>query len=197
MMMAATIHTDAQTCVQEELDDIAESIRRNAAASYCVHTREFEVETRFAHRATKDMIWEGYLIPPCVTAVGNLWAIANDPEVFRESHEFSYQHWIDHADRVRGFSFGFGCRVCPGQHVANRERDKGKEYQEDKKNERSRLRDLASKTIMMNHLSQPSRISLHRENDRQRDAKHRTWGKMKEAYSCRRRQRMLYIPLRH
>jgi hypothetical protein len=28
MMMAATIHTDAQTRVQEELDDIAESIRR-------------------------------------------------------------------------------------------------------------------------------------------------------------------------
>ncbi|KAG1812009.1 cytochrome P450 [Suillus variegatus] len=58
------------------------------------------------------------------TVIANHWAIANDPEVFPEPHRFNSQCWIDNAGRVRGdirfFTYGFGRRVCPGQHVANR-----------------------------------------------------------------------------
>ncbi|KAG0696782.1 cytochrome P450 [Suillus ampliporus] len=106
MIMAAAIHTDAQARVQEELDNVVGRAR-------C-----------FAHRATKDIIWKNYLIPAGATVIGNTWAIANDPEVFPEPHKFNPQRWIDETGRVRdglkSFAFGFGRRVCPGQHLANR-----------------------------------------------------------------------------
>ncbi|KAG1788973.1 uncharacterized protein HD556DRAFT_1447446 [Suillus plorans] len=43
----------------------------------------------FAHRATKDIIWNNYLIPAGATVIGNHWAIANDPKVFPEPHKFN------------------------------------------------------------------------------------------------------------
>ncbi|KAJ8595256.1 cytochrome P450, partial [Rhizopogon salebrosus TDB-379] len=51
-------------------------------------------------------------------------AISRDPEVFPEPDEFKPQRWIDNDGNLRGdlkfFVYGFGRRVCPGQHVANR-----------------------------------------------------------------------------
>ncbi|KAG2753558.1 cytochrome P450 [Suillus brevipes Sb2] len=79
----------------------------------------------FEHRATKDIIWKNDLIPAVATVIGNhLSAIANDPEVYPEPHVLNPQRWIEDAgcirDDIRFFNFGFGRRVCPGQHVANR-----------------------------------------------------------------------------
>ncbi|KAG1807981.1 cytochrome P450 [Suillus subaureus] len=135
MMMAATIHTDAQARVQEELDNVVghKRLPKFDDQEMLPQVTAFMLETLrwrpvsfggFAHRATKDIIWNNYLIPAGATVIGNHWAIANDPEVFPEPHKFNPQRWIDNAGRVRDdlrfFTFGFGRRVCPGQHVANR-----------------------------------------------------------------------------
>ncbi|KAG1895682.1 cytochrome P450 [Suillus fuscotomentosus] len=135
MMMAAATHTDAQARVQEEFDNI---VGRTRVPTFddqemLPQVTAFMLESLrwrpvslggFAHRATKDIIWKNYLIPAGTTVIGNHWAIANDPEIFPEPHTFNPQRWIDDAGRVRGdlrfFTFGFGRRVCPGQHVANR-----------------------------------------------------------------------------
>ncbi|KAG1810570.1 cytochrome P450 [Suillus subaureus] len=135
MMMAATIHTDAQARVQEELDNVVGRTRLPTFddQEMLPQVTAFMLESLrwrpvalggFEHRATKDIIWKNYLIPAGATVIGNHWAIANDPEVFPEPHKFNPQRWIDDAGRVRDdlrfFTFGFGRRVCPGQHVANR-----------------------------------------------------------------------------
>ncbi|KAG1852411.1 cytochrome P450 [Suillus subalutaceus] len=135
MMMAATIHTDAQARVQEELDDVVGRTRLPTFddQEMLPQVTAFMLESLrwrpvalggFAHRANKDIIWNNYLIPAGATVIGNHWAIANDPEVFPEPQKFNPQRWIDDAGRVRNdlrfFTFGFGRRVCPGQHVANR-----------------------------------------------------------------------------
>ncbi|KAG2072915.1 cytochrome P450 [Suillus decipiens] len=135
MMMAATLHTDAQARVQEELDNVIGRTRLPAFEDQEMlpQVTAFILESMrwrpvsfggFAHRATKDIVWNNYLIPAGATVIGNHWAIANDPEVFPEPHKFNPQRWIDDAGRIRHdlrfFSFGFGRRVCPGQHVANR-----------------------------------------------------------------------------
>ncbi|KAG1798587.1 cytochrome P450 [Suillus plorans] len=116
MMMAAAIHTDAQARVQEELDDVVGRTRLPTFADQEMlpQVTAFMLESLrwrpvsiggFAHRATKDIIWNNYLIPA-------------------EPHQFNPQRWIDDAGRVRSdlkfFTFGFGRRVCPGQHVATR-----------------------------------------------------------------------------
>ncbi|KAG1841634.1 cytochrome P450 [Suillus tomentosus] len=135
MMMAAATHTDAQARIQEELDNVVGRTRLPTFAdqemlpqvtAFMLESLRWRPVTLggIAHRAIKDMIWNNYLIPAGATVIGNRWAIANDPEVFPEPHTFNPQRWIDDAGRVRGdlrfFPFGFGRRVCAGQHVANR-----------------------------------------------------------------------------
>jgi len=135
MMMAAATHTDAQARVQAELDDVVGRTRLPTFADQEMlpQVTAFLLESLrwrpvsfggFAHRASKDIIWKNYLIPAGATVIGNHWAIANDPEVFPDPHRFDPQRWIDDAGRVRDdlrfFTFGFGRRVCPGQHLANR-----------------------------------------------------------------------------
>ncbi|KAG2100196.1 cytochrome P450 [Suillus discolor] len=67
---------------------------------------------------------ENYCIPAGTTVFGNHWAISRDPEVYPEPDAFKPQRWIDDQGRLRDdlafFVYGFGRRVCPGQHVANR-----------------------------------------------------------------------------
>lgn len=135
MMMAATIHTGAQARVQEELDNVVGRTRLPTfgdqemlpqVTAFMLESLRWRPITPggFEHRATKDIIWKNYLIPAGATVIGNHLAIANDPEIFPEPHVFNPQRWIDDAGRIRDdlrfFTFGFGRRVCPGQHVANR-----------------------------------------------------------------------------
>ncbi|KAG2067029.1 cytochrome P450 [Suillus decipiens] len=73
------------------------------------------------HRTTED---ENYCIPAGTTVIGNHWAISRDPEVYPEPDAFKPQRWIDDQGRLRDdltfFVYGFGRRICPGLHIANR-----------------------------------------------------------------------------
>ncbi|KAG1869131.1 cytochrome P450 [Suillus tomentosus] len=135
MMMAAATHTDAQARVQEELDDVVGRMRLPTFADQEMlpQVTAFILESLrwrpvsfggFPHRTSKDIIWKNYLIPAGATVIGNHWAIANDPEVFPDPYRFNPQRWIDDTGRVRDdlrfFTFGFGRRVCPGQHLVTR-----------------------------------------------------------------------------
>ncbi|KAG1764745.1 cytochrome P450 [Suillus occidentalis] len=68
----------------------------------------------FAHRTTRDVIWENYCIPAGTTVLGNHWAISRDPEVYPDPDAFKPQRWIDDQGRVRDepkfFTYGFGRR---------------------------------------------------------------------------------------
>ncbi|KAG0697943.1 cytochrome P450 [Suillus ampliporus] len=75
------------------------------------------------HRTTTEVVWEKYRIPAGTTVFGNHWSISRDPDVFPDPDAFKPDRWLDTEGRVRDdfkfFVFGFGRRVCPGQHVAN------------------------------------------------------------------------------
>ncbi|KAK0478942.1 cytochrome P450 [Armillaria novae-zelandiae] len=76
----------------------------------------------FPHKATGDIIWNNYCIPKGVSVIGNVWSMGRDPAVFPDPETFNPQRWIV-ADRtlqddIRSYPFGFGRRVCPGQHIA-------------------------------------------------------------------------------
>ncbi|KAG1875735.1 cytochrome P450 [Suillus subluteus] len=76
------------------------------------------------HRTTKDVIWENYCIPAGTTVFPDHWSISRDPDVYSDPYAFKPQRWIDERgglrDDLKFFVYGFGRRVCPGQHVANR-----------------------------------------------------------------------------
>ncbi|KAJ2933262.1 hypothetical protein H1R20_g3820, partial [Candolleomyces eurysporus] len=54
--------------------------------------------------------------------MGNIWAVGRDPEYFPDPERFNPQRWLNSdgklKDDLKSYPFGFGRRVCPGQHMA-------------------------------------------------------------------------------
>ncbi|KAG0695263.1 cytochrome P450 [Suillus ampliporus] len=135
VLLAAVCFPEEQAKVHAELDAV---IGRHRAPTFAdqqslIYLCAFISEASrwrpvspngLAHQTTKDVIWENYCIPAGTTVIGNTWAICRDPEVYPEPDVFKPERWIDDQGRLRDdlstFLFGFGRRVCPGQHVANR-----------------------------------------------------------------------------
>ncbi|KZT68699.1 cytochrome P450 [Daedalea quercina L-15889] len=132
--MAAALFPEAQAKVQAQLDQV---VGRDKAPTFddeadLPEVTAFFLEASrwrpvaaggFAHRATKDVIWKNYVIPAGTEIVGHHLAIARDPEVYPNPEMFNPQRWLNADGRLRDdlkfFTFGFGRRVCVGQHVAD------------------------------------------------------------------------------
>jgi len=132
--MAAACHPEAQARVQAQIDKVVgrqrvptfedEEALPEVTAFFLEAYRWRPVTAGgFAHRATKDIIWKNYIIPAGAEVIGNHWAISRDPEIYPNPEVFEPQRWLDENGRLRGdmkfFNFGFGRRVCVGQHVAD------------------------------------------------------------------------------
>ncbi|KAJ7190927.1 cytochrome P450 [Mycena pura] len=136
VIMAAAVFPETQIKVQEQLDMVVGSgkLPTFQDETDLVQVTAFYLESfrwrpvsagGFAHRATKDIIWKGYLIPSGSRVYGNHWSIARDPDVFPDPERFDPQRWITPdgtaiREDLKVFQFGFGRRVCPGSHVANK-----------------------------------------------------------------------------
>ncbi|KAG2152829.1 cytochrome P450 [Suillus clintonianus] len=135
VLMAAGCFPEEQAKVQAELDavigrhraptfDDQKSLPRlQAFISEAMRWRPL-TSGALAHRTTKDVIWENYCIPSGTTVYGDVWCISRDPDVYPEPDAFKPQRWIDDQGNLREdlkfFTFGFGRRACPGQHLASR-----------------------------------------------------------------------------
>ncbi|KAG2067047.1 cytochrome P450 [Suillus decipiens] len=132
VLMAAARFPEEQARVQAEIDaiigreraptfaDKPSLPRLEAFISEALRWRPLAAEG-VPHRTTED---ENYCIPAGTTVVGNHWAISRDPDIYPEPEAFKPQRWIDDQGRLRDdltfLVYGFGRRVCPGLHVANR-----------------------------------------------------------------------------
>ncbi|KAJ7111300.1 cytochrome P450 [Mycena epipterygia] len=132
-VLAAACFPVAQARVQAELDAVVGRERppRLGDREMLPQTVAFMLETfrwrpiapmGVPHRAMKDIIWKNYRIPEGSTVIGNTWSIGRDPEVFPNPEHFDPQRFITADGKVREdlklFTFGFGRRICPGQHLA-------------------------------------------------------------------------------
>lgn len=133
-VLAAACYPDAQRRVQEELDAV---VGRERAPTFSDESElpqlnAFVLETfrwrpvtagGFAHKATKDLIWHNYVIPKGATVIGNVWSVGRDPEIFPNPELFDPKRWLDAQGQIKedlkAYTFGFGRRVCPGQHMAH------------------------------------------------------------------------------
>ncbi|KAH7884161.1 cytochrome P450 [Phlebopus sp. FC_14] len=135
MIMAAACYPEAQTRCQDELDTVVGSDRLPTFQDACnlPQLQAFVSESLrwrpvipigFAHRATRDIIWRGQCIPAGAAVLGSHWAISRDPTAFPSPEKSNPQRWLDQTGQLRTdtryYPFGFGRRVCPGQHLALR-----------------------------------------------------------------------------
>jgi len=79
------------------------------------------------HSTIEDDVYNGYFIPKGSTVLGCHWSIHNDPEVYPNPEKYIPERFIKDGGLIgtkyseRGHhAFGFGRRVCPGQHIAER-----------------------------------------------------------------------------
>ncbi|KAG6371545.1 cytochrome P450 [Boletus reticuloceps] len=135
VVMAAACHPEAQDIVQDELDNI---IGRDRAPTFDDYDTLLQIQAfmleclrwrpvttlGFAHRSTADIPYKDFCIPKGAIVFGNHWAISRDPEVYPNPDKFDPQRWFGSDGGVRDDlkfpSFGFGRRICPGRHIANR-----------------------------------------------------------------------------
>ncbi|OSC97213.1 cytochrome P450 [Trametes coccinea BRFM310] len=135
VIMAAARHPQMQARVQAQLDEVvgrdrlptfADWEKLPEVAAYVQEVYRWRPVTPlgFAHRATKDVTWKGYVIPAGTEVLACHWAIARDPDVFPDPEKFKPARWLDEKGQLREdlkfFNWGFGRRICPGLHVAER-----------------------------------------------------------------------------
>jgi len=132
-VLAAARYPEAQERVWEELDRIIgnerlptlmDQDRLPQTMAWVLETFRWRPVTAggLAHKSTKDIIWNGCVIPAGATIFGNTWSIGRDPECFPDPERFNPQRWLKEDGKLRDdlkpYTFGFGRRVCPGQYLA-------------------------------------------------------------------------------
>jgi cytochrome P450 len=137
-IMAAATHRAEADAVRTELDALPEppTFADLDDATALPRLRAFVAETfrwrpvssgGFAH-ATAELTYASkagneYVIPEGTTIIGNHWGLARDTAYYGEDVEaFRPSRWIredgSFNDKMKTHQFGFGRRICPGQHVA-------------------------------------------------------------------------------
>ncbi|MBW0478080.1 hypothetical protein O181_017795 [Austropuccinia psidii MF-1] len=139
-ILACAANPDKMAKAQEELDRIVGRKRLpnfsdESTLLYCTAiVRELlrwrsPLPAGLSHMTTEDDIYEGYYIPKGSTIVPNHWALHLDEETYVDPQKYEPERFLnpDHTKLIgtqwsqRGHhSFGFGRRVCPGLHIAEK-----------------------------------------------------------------------------
>ncbi|KAG1740361.1 cytochrome P450 [Suillus lakei] len=136
VVMASACYPKAQEKVQEQLDIV---VGRDRAPTFDDYNSLPQIEAfmleclrwrpvatlGFAHRASTDIIYQnGMCIPEGSIVFGNHWAISRDPSAYPNPDQFDPERWLNCDGKIRDDlkfpSYGFGRRICPGRHIADR-----------------------------------------------------------------------------
>ncbi|KAB5591014.1 O-methylsterigmatocystin oxidoreductase [Ceratobasidium theobromae] len=69
------------------------------------------------HASTKDDEYRGYFIPKGSIVMANAWAMTRDESVYKDPNTFNPDRFLDPSVPSPP-AFGFGRRICPGNHYA-------------------------------------------------------------------------------
>ncbi|KAG2037126.1 cytochrome P450 [Suillus americanus] len=135
VVMASACYPKAQEKVQEQLDIV---VGRDRAPTFDDYNSLPQIEAfmleclrwrpvttlGFAHCASADIVYKGMCIPKGAIVFGNHWAISRDPIVYPNPDQFDPERWLNSEGKIREDlkfpSYGFGRRICPGRHIADR-----------------------------------------------------------------------------
>ncbi|KAK7445459.1 hypothetical protein VKT23_014878 [Stygiomarasmius scandens] len=134
-IMAAALFRDKLKTVQKELDSVVGTVHPPTFQhdGMLPQLQAFILEVArwrpvlpagFPHRVSKEVRWQNYVIPAGAIIQGSHWSLCRDPAVFPDGDAFKPERWLDANGKIRkdmeSYPYGFGRRICPGQHLANR-----------------------------------------------------------------------------
>ncbi|KZO97553.1 cytochrome P450 [Calocera viscosa TUFC12733] len=130
-----TSHPEVQRRAQAEIDkavghDRLPSMEDRASLPYvnCLLKEIFRWcppgPLSLPHTVTRDDVYEGYDIPAGTVIQGNIWALMHDETMYPDPFTFDPDRFSTADGRVpqedpTRWVWGFGRRVCPGQHLAD------------------------------------------------------------------------------
>lgn len=126
--LAAVLHPDFVQTAQRQLDEVVGASRLptfadkprlpyiDAVVKEVLRWRPVSAGG-IPHAVTQDDEYHGYRIPKGATVIGNHWSIHLDDKIFPEPMRFRPERWLENPD-LPLHAFGFGRRVCTGQHVS-------------------------------------------------------------------------------
>ncbi|KAF8444971.1 cytochrome P450 [Boletus edulis BED1] len=127
---AMTMYPEVQKKAQAEVDSIVRDDRLPAmkdrdALPYvnaiCMEILRWNVVIPIAgHVSTKDIHYEGHLIPKGSFLAPNIWFILSNPETYQDPERFDPERFLGEHQQPdpREACFGWGRRVCPGARLA-------------------------------------------------------------------------------
>lgn len=142
-VLCMVLHPDEYKKLQDEVDSVVDSNRLpdfedlprlprvRAVVKETLRWRPVSAGG-LPHFSTKDDVYEGMFIPAGTNIHPNQWAIHRDPSLYPEPETFQPSRWLEPGyptyrepltqyPNITNYSaFGFGRRICPGQHIAER-----------------------------------------------------------------------------
>ncbi|PPQ69731.1 hypothetical protein CVT24_001317 [Panaeolus cyanescens] len=130
--MQMILNPEVQKKAQTELDKVVGNDRLPAITDRpdlpyinSVMTEVYRIAAPFPlslpHASNQDDVYEGMLIPKGSVILPNVWHMLHDPEQYPQPMKFlpeRYNGQESEMEKVKDVVFGFGRRVCPGNHFA-------------------------------------------------------------------------------
>ncbi|KAJ7320732.1 cytochrome P450 [Mycena albidolilacea] len=138
-LVAMMLYPDTQLRAQTEIDSVLGSGRlpTHADRSSLPYVEAILIEIlrwnppipMTSRRLTSDVAYGDFLLPRGCNVIANIWQVFpllsmnHDEDVFHDPEEFLPERFLgpkgnESVRRVQQATFGFGTRVCPGQHFA-------------------------------------------------------------------------------
>ncbi|KAJ3576560.1 hypothetical protein NP233_g352 [Leucocoprinus birnbaumii] len=100
-----------------EFDDMAQLPYTHAIMKETLRWRPI-LPLGVAHSNICDDVYDGMFIPKGSRVQANVFAMAQDPEMFPDADLFNPERFLDGKTPTFIAGFGFGRRICPGMHTA-------------------------------------------------------------------------------
>ncbi|KAI0264166.1 cytochrome P450 [Gloeopeniophorella convolvens] len=136
LFLALALHPEVQRLAQDQIDSVVGNDRLpnyhdrpQLPHGHGIVFSESPILNRdlfsgVPHRATRDDVYKGYLIPKGCIVIANGWAILHDADVFPDPDLFRPDRFLAADGSFREdlsvtSAFGYGKRICPGRHIVD------------------------------------------------------------------------------
>lgn len=128
-IMAAVEHPDKMRLAQAEIDRVVGHGRLPSSEDendlpYVRAVIEETLRWRpiivggVAHASMREDVYNGFRIPAGSIVIPNNWSIHMDESIYGDPQLFRPERWLEDPGLLETVGFGFGRRICMGEHVA-------------------------------------------------------------------------------